>query len=80
MVGNNFQKGRGLNRVNWLKWNSFPQICLENRICVEFSFRFIEFEGVEVTDIFKEKGRFKLFKRTEGVSTTDITGKLLAIA
>ena len=37
-------------------------------------------EGVEVTDIFKEKGRFKLFKRTEGVSTTDITGKLLAIA
>ena len=36
--------------LNWLKWNSSPQICLENRICVKFSFRFIEFEGVEVTD------------------------------
>lgn len=37
-------------------------------------------EGIEVTDAFKEVDRFKLFKRTEGVSTTDITGKLLAIA
>jgi hypothetical protein len=29
--------------------------------------------------MFKEKGMFKVFKRTEGVSTTDITGKLLAL-
>ena len=37
-------------------------------------------EGVEVTTPFREKGRFKMFKRTEGVSTTDLTGKLLSIA
>jgi hypothetical protein len=33
-----------------------------------------------VTEIFKKNNRFKVFKRTEGVSTTDITGKLLALA
>ena len=37
-------------------------------------------EGVEITTIFRDHGRFKVFKRTEGVSTTDITGKLLTIA
>lgn len=37
-------------------------------------------DGVEVTQQFKEANRFKMFKRTEGVSTTDITGKLLALA
>ena len=37
-------------------------------------------DGVDITQAFREKGAFKIFKRTEGVSTTDITGKLLAIA
>ena len=37
-------------------------------------------DGIEVTHQFREKNRFKCFKRTEGVSTTDITGKLLALA
>lgn len=36
-------------------------------------------EGVDLTKMFKEKGMFKVFKRTEGVSTTDITGRLLAL-
>ena len=40
----------------------------------------IDKDGVDVCGKFREKGAFKLFKRTEGVSTTDITGKLLAIA
>ena len=33
-----------------------------------------------MTEIFRENNRYKVFKRTEGVSTTDITGKLLALA
>ena len=37
-------------------------------------------EGVDVTLSLKEAGMFKMFKRTEGVSTTDITGKLLRLA
>jgi ethanolamine-phosphate cytidylyltransferase len=37
-------------------------------------------DGVDLTKMFKEKNMFKVFKRTEGVSTTDITGKLLALA
>ena len=36
-------------------------------------------DGVDLTKMFKEKGMFKVFKRTEGVSTTDITGRLLAL-
>lgn len=35
--------------------------------------------GVDVTLSFKERGMFKVFKRTEGVSTTDITGRLLSL-
>jgi len=34
---------------------------------------------VELTEKFKEKNMFKVFKRTEGVSTTDITGRLLKL-
>jgi ethanolamine-phosphate cytidylyltransferase len=37
-------------------------------------------EGVDITQKFKEADRFKVFKRTEGVSTTDVTGRLLALA
>lgn len=33
--------------------------------------------GTDCTAIFKERGIFKVFKRTEGVSTTEITGRLL---
>lgn len=40
----------------------------------------INSDGVDITLKFKEKGMFKVFKRTEGVSTTDITGKLLNLA
>ena len=29
---------------------------------------------------FKDTGRFKIFKRTEGISTTDIIGRLLLVA
>jgi hypothetical protein len=29
--------------------------------------------------LFKERGMFKVFKRTEGVSTTEITGRLLKL-
>jgi ethanolamine-phosphate cytidylyltransferase len=35
--------------------------------------------GVDLTKMFKEKGMYKMFKRTEGVSTTDITGRLLSL-
>jgi len=37
-------------------------------------------DGVDVLKTFSDAGRFKIFKRTEGVSTTDITGKLLKLA
>jgi ethanolamine-phosphate cytidylyltransferase len=36
-------------------------------------------DGNDVTKMFKEKSMFKVFKRTEGVSTTDITGRLLSL-
>ena len=38
-----------------------------------------DYEGVDLTAKFKERGMFKMFKRTEGVSTTDITGRLLSL-
>ena len=40
----------------------------------------IDHTGFNVTAHFESIGRLKTFKRTEGVSTTDITGKLLALA
>ena len=40
----------------------------------------INSDGVDITKIFQENNMYKIFKRTEGVSTTDITGKLLALA
>lgn len=36
--------------------------------------------GVDVTASFREAGMYKEFKRTEGVSTTGTTGKLIALA
>jgi len=32
-----------------------------------------------LTSLFKDIGMFKVFKRTEGVSTTEITGRLLKL-
>lgn len=40
----------------------------------------IDATGHEITQWFRDNGRFKIFKRTEGVSTTDLTGRLLAVA
>ena len=40
----------------------------------------IDSEGVDVCQVFRDNGMFKLFKRTEGVSTTDITARLLDLA
>lgn len=40
----------------------------------------INSDGVDITQTFVKRNMFKIFKRTEGVSTTDITGKLLALA
>ena len=40
----------------------------------------IDIHGVDITQKFRDKNMFKLFKRTEGVSTTDITSKLLKLA
>ena len=40
----------------------------------------IDSEGVDVTAKFKERNMYKEFARTPGVSTTDITAKLLAVA
>ena len=34
-------------------------------------------DGVDATAILKNAGRFRVFKRTRGVSTTDITSKIL---
>jgi ethanolamine-phosphate cytidylyltransferase len=39
----------------------------------------IDSSGVDIIALLREKGRFKMFKRTEGVSTTDIVGKLLLL-
>lgn len=38
-----------------------------------------DYTGHDLTAQFKEKGMFKIFKRTEGVSTTEITGRLLKL-
>lgn len=35
--------------------------------------------GENMCEILSNAGRFKMFKRTEGVSTTDIVGKLLML-
>lgn len=35
--------------------------------------------GVNINDVMKELGRFKEVRRTTGVSTTDLTGKLLKL-
>jgi ethanolamine-phosphate cytidylyltransferase len=40
----------------------------------------IDFTGFNITEYFQGINRLKTFKRTEGVSTTDLTGKLLKIA
>lgn len=36
--------------------------------------------GNDISKILASKGKYKEFKRTEGVSTTSITAKLLALA
>lgn len=40
----------------------------------------LEPDGSDGYGKFKAAGRFKLFKRTEGVSTTDIVGRLLLLS
>ncbi len=37
-------------------------------------------DGSDAYKIFKDIGKFKQFKRTVGVSTTDIVGKLMSMA
>lgn len=37
-------------------------------------------EGVELCSTLDKVGKFKMIQRTSGVSTTDITGKLLNLA
>jgi glycerol-3-phosphate cytidylyltransferase-like family protein len=37
-------------------------------------------DGEDTYGCFKEAGRFKMFKRTEGISTTDIVGRLLLLS
>jgi ethanolamine-phosphate cytidylyltransferase len=39
----------------------------------------ISANGDDVCHMLRAKGRFKMFKRTTGVSTTDITGRLLRL-
>jgi hypothetical protein len=39
----------------------------------------IDSNGFDMCAYLKKLGRFKMFKRTEGVSTTDIVGKLLML-
>lgn len=39
----------------------------------------IDADGNDMCAILEGKGRFKMFKRTTGVSTTDIIGKLLSL-
>ena len=36
-------------------------------------------DGVDVCDTFRANGRFKEIRRTTGVSTTDLTGRLLSL-
>lgn len=38
-----------------------------------------DYQQNDICGMLKQKGRFKMFKRTEGVSTTDIVGKLLLL-
>ena len=40
----------------------------------------IDHTGFNLTEFLAKKGRLKTFKRTEGVSTTDLTGRLLELA
>ena len=40
----------------------------------------IDANGDDVTAVFQKMGMFKMFKRTEGVSTTSLTAKLLDLA
>ena len=35
--------------------------------------------GININDAFAEMGRFRMVKRTTGVSTTDLTGRLLKL-
>ena len=37
-------------------------------------------DGVDITEELNKRGMFKLLKRTEGVSTTNITDKLVKLA
>lgn len=37
-------------------------------------------DGVDLCELFRQIGKFKMFKRTEGVSTTSITSKLMTLA
>lgn len=37
-------------------------------------------DGFDTYSPFKDAGRFKVFKRTEGISTTDIVGRLLSLS
>lgn len=37
-------------------------------------------DGRDLKEVFRSMGMYKEFKRTEGVSTTNITGKLLALS
>jgi glycerol-3-phosphate cytidylyltransferase-like family protein len=37
-------------------------------------------DGSDTYGPFKEAGRFKVIKRTEGISTTDIVGRLLLLS
>jgi len=39
----------------------------------------LNLEGEDITLVLKENDRFKVIKRTTGISTTDITGRLLAL-
>jgi ethanolamine-phosphate cytidylyltransferase len=40
----------------------------------------VDSDGVDILERFRSEGRLKMFKRTEGVSTTDLTGRLLSLA
>lgn len=37
-------------------------------------------DGIDICEYLRQKGKFKMFKRTEGVSTTSITAKLMTLA
>lgn len=48
--------------------------------CVHGDDPVLNADGSDSYQPFKDAGRFKLLKRTEGVSTTDIVGRLLLLA